>query len=246
MKSLAILLLFGLSQSQSCFVVKEPLPPNSYHILGFGGQSNTMGTGVIESQDSNTYAMLWNDLGWEPAVGKLNRHSDNGAGNGGLSWVNECGKILAANAPRGHGIALVVNAQAGSSITAWANNGLMIKTVHRMLAARASDPRNKITGYMHQSGETDKDSMWTWRPNAMKLRHIMDSMGLYDLPIFFGGINPAYTAANDTIKAVAADIRNAHFVSTHGLRAPDWLHFPSADSRILGDRFAQAYKVVVF
>lgn len=225
------------------FLYAQIMPlPARYNIILCVGQSNMSGTGILETQDNNSGAYLWNNTGWEQADGKLNRYSNIQVGGGGLSPANQFGKDLAVYPipGRGYRAGLVVNAQAGSSITAWADS-LMLKSIQRTRAAKLANTGNRVTAVLIHQGETDRNNPAIWRANFREVRQQVDSLLGYNVPIIAGGICQIYTTMNDTIQAVVASTHDCYYVSSAGLACPDWFHFVSAGCRVLGNRYYQMY-----
>lgn len=229
MKTLLFLLIIP-----SCFQ-KQPLPKR-YDIFLCVGQSNMLGNATIETQDSGSTAWLWNDTDWEIADGHLNRYSNIANVYGGLSMVNSFGKEAATNNRKQVG--LVVNARGGTMMQQWTSL-YMLASIQRALDALGNNPGSRIAGIMWHQGESDMFDAHAWMTGFKVIRHQVDSLLGYDVPIFVGGLSTVhyyYRVLNDTMRQVEL-IHDCYFVSSDSLTTTDGTHFDAKSQRIFGLRY---------
>lgn len=244
MKILLVAITLFISGFQnSCF--RRDTLTNRYDVVLGIGQSNMAGPTTIESQDSNSGAWLWNDTDWEKADGHLNRFTNLYAWNGVtyLSLMNSFGKEAALHNSRLKRTGLVVNAMGGTNIESW-DSIFLEMSITRAKSAIANNPGNKITAILWHQGEANYANSHVWLPHFRSIRHKVDSLLGYDVPILVGGLSPNwYRVMNDTLRRVE-EVHDCYYISSEGLFAGDGSHFGSQWARIFGLRYYQKYEQV--
>lgn len=240
MKCLIILMFFT-----GCYIRKEPLPP-VYDIVLCVGQSNMVGKGTIEAQDSNSQAWLWNNSGWEKADGYVNRYSNIIPYQGNtLSLTNSFGKE-AAKRHRHPYTGLVANSREATTVYDW-NHGLIGYGITRANAALTANPGSKISAVLYHQGESDAlNNSATWLSEFAGIRAQIDSGLGYNVPILVGGISNdiAYYIPMNAIIAQCESLHDCYFISSVGLTTFDTVHFDSASCREFGLRYYAKYEQV--
>lgn len=239
MKTLLFLLFI-----QGCYFQKETLP-EKYNIVLCVGQSNMAGAGIIEPQDSNSGAFLWNDTGWEAADGHLNRYTNLYTWNG-LTWLsltNSFGKEAALHNNRVTKTGLVVNAYGGTNIESWEST-YMALSIQRAQEALTANPGSKITAILWHQGEANVNNSQVWLPAFSNIRTQVDTTLGANIPILVGGLSTGFYSAMNDILVQCEQYHDCYFISSVGLLAGDGTHFSAASLRTFGLRYYQKYEQV--
>lgn len=234
-----------------------PVPPLSLFLLA--GQSNMAGRGVVEAEDRMPHARVWmldRSARWTPAVEPM--HFDKpiaGVGPGRAFG------IALAEADPAMPIGLVPVAVGGSSIAAWVPGATHEQTGARpyddaVARIRAAKPRGTFRAILWHQGESDAtEASATSYESRLRsvIERLRSEIGDPELPVLIGQLGrftaAPWTAPHHQVDAahrhLAATLRNVAFVSSDGLvDKGDALHFDGASARMLGRRYAEAFRAL--
>ncbi len=237
----------------------QPGPGQPLDLFLLAGQSNMAGRGVVDAEDLVPHARVWmldRSARWTPAVDPM--HFDKPIA--GVGPGRAFGRALAEATPSTH-IGLVPVAVGGSPIAAWVPGATHEQTGARpyddaVARIRAAKPLGTFRAILWHQGESDATAESAPRYER-GLRSVIERLraetGDPELPVLIGQLG-RFTAAPWTAwhtqvdmahRRLAADLRNVAFVSSDGLvDKGDALHFDSASARMLGRRYADAYRAL--
>ena len=152
-------------------------------------------------------------------------------------------------------VGLIPCADGGTKLAEWQPGEVLFE--HMISEVRFAMRSSELAGILWHQGEGDcwdEARTAAYRDGFLTMWHgIRKELGIGDLPLMLGGLgdflplrhkaNRIYSLAlNDTLKALAAEIPNAAFISAEGLTdRGDCLHFDGASQREFGLRYFAGY-----
>lgn len=238
-------------------VAPAPVPPLDLFLLA--GQSNMAGRGVVDAEDRVPPARVWmldRSARWAPAVEPL--HFDKPIA--GVGPGRAFGIALAEFDPAVR-VGLVPVAVGGSPIAAWAPGAVHDQTGAKpyddaVARIRAAKPQGTFRAILWHQGESDANEAAAPHYES-RLRSVIARLrsetGDPELPVLIGQLGrfaaAPWTTPHHQVdtahRHLAASLRNVAFVSSEGLiDKGDALHFDSVSARLLGRRYAEAYRAM--
>lgn len=234
--------------------------PSGMQLFLLAGQSNMAGRGVVEASDriaNPRVLMLDRTMRWVPAVDPVHYDKPIAGVGPGRSFALS---LLARDG--GMRIGLVPAAVGGSPISTWEPGAFDPATSTHpyddaIARARVAMRDGRLRAILWHQGESDATPQLSVR-YAPRLRALIArfraELGSPELPILIGQLGEfegrPWTDATRRIdsvhRAIAATTPHVGYVSTAGLRHKgDTLHFDAGSARVLGERYAAAYLMMI-
>ncbi len=219
------------------------------------GQSNMAGRGVLGSVPPLRHdrVFMFRSGRWLPAEEPLHTDKPELAGIGlGMSFA-----VALADADPVADIGLVPCAMGGTSLDQWAPGGVLYNAaVNATRAALAAAPGARLAGILWHQGEADAADALTAgsydRRLAAMLGRLRGDLGRTDAPVVAGTLGGFLARRTDTphAAAVTEGLRRLARTQTGFALAEagdltdggDLLHFDAPALRILGRRYAEAFR----
>lgn len=204
------------------------------------GQSNMAGRAPFAGEEAGIiercYLLNHDDL-WEPAQNPLNLYSSirkqASMQKMGPAYMFARTMLEQENAAP---IGLIVNAQGGSSIRAWAEGGYFYREILRR--TRIAQQHGTLRGILWHQGETDRaDAQYLEKLTAL-IAALRKDLGEPNLPFVAGQVNDVQLI-NDQLDQLPATVTHTGVASSAGLTAMDRWHFDTESMHLLGRRYAE-------
>lgn len=238
-----------------------PLPPKAhFRLFLLAGQSNMAGRGTVTPGDrvAHPRVLMLDKAGrWVPAVEPMHFDKPDVVGVGlGRSFA-----IALADADPSITIGLIPAAVGGSPIDAWAPGVFYPPTRSHpwddaIARARLAMRAGTLDGILWHQGESDATPELAPGYEA-KLHDLIArfraALGAPDVPFITGQMgrfpdhpwDDARAQVDRAHRGIHASVTHAAFVSADGLaHKGDGVHFDAGSYRVLGRRYAQAYKAL--
>jgi hypothetical protein len=222
-------------------------PKDRLHVYLLIGQSNMVGRDRPRPLDRRTQPrilMLGTDLQWAPAADHLPHEEGACKGVGpGMSFARR----MAERAETAT-IGLVAAAWGGTPISRWVKGADLYEKA--IALARFAQRDGVLKGILWMQGESDSCNLQlatSYRAKLVRLiGDLRDELGAPGVPFLIGEIGqfehpdfPHYQTVNEALRAVAAEVPNAGFVSVRGVtHMGDQAHLDVPSQRRMGKAFA--------
>lgn len=272
--SVLFILQLLLIVSGLIYAANPQFDKETFHIYVFIGQSNMAGRGEVEAQDTAPVpgAYLFNSKGeWEVATAPMNRYTNSELGSRAkLNPAYTFAKAMTQAYPD-ITFGIISNARGGTTIDQWQKDysgsvsgndidgrlwtGVGQKNLYTRTLERIKEAQQygTVKGILWHQGEGNRSDTNYITKLAKLISDLRTDLGDPDLVFIAGEVynGPgAYTSSagfNTRLAALPQRVPNTAVITTVGTSVWDTTtHFDSASQRILGYRYADKVKQLVY